>query len=85
MFGCLRQKLAFGGELSGHFYFRDSFNTDSGAVAFACLLTILSKQDRPLSELMKPYQRYAQSGEINTAFILDVLLALLALVSRGKL
>ncbi|MFT3787057.1 MAG: phosphomannomutase/phosphoglucomutase [Tepidisphaeraceae bacterium] len=58
-------KAVFGGELSGHFYFRDSFNTDSGAVAFACLLSVLSKQDKPLSELMKPYKRYAQSGEIN--------------------
>lgn len=55
----------FGGELSGHFYFRDSFNTDSGAVAFACLLSVLSKQDKPLSELIAPFKRYAQSGELN--------------------
>jgi phosphomannomutase len=55
----------FGGELSGHFYFRDSFNTDSGAIAFACLLSILSKQSGPLSGLVKPLKRYAQSGELN--------------------
>ncbi len=55
----------FGGELSGHFYFRDSFNTDSGAVAFAVLLSILSQQQKPLSELIAPMRRYAQSGEVN--------------------
>jgi phosphomannomutase len=58
-------KGCFGGELSGHFYFRDSFNTDSGAVAFACLLSVLSKQDKPLSKLMSEFKRYAQSGEVN--------------------
>jgi phosphomannomutase len=55
----------FGGELSGHFYFRDSFNTDSGAIAFACLLSILSKQSGPLSALVQPLKRYPQSGELN--------------------
>jgi phosphomannomutase len=55
----------FGGELSGHFYFRDNFNADSGAIAFACLLTVLSQQDKPLSELMKSYYKYSQSGEVN--------------------
>jgi phosphomannomutase len=58
-------KGVFGGELSGHFYFRDSFNTDSGAVAFACLLSILSKTDKTLSQLIQPLKRYAQSGELN--------------------
>jgi len=55
----------FGGELSGHFYFRDSFNTDSGAIAFAVLLSIVSASNKPLSELIRPMRRYAQSGEIN--------------------
>ncbi|MCS7033469.1 MAG: phosphomannomutase/phosphoglucomutase [Phycisphaerae bacterium] len=55
----------FGGELSGHFYFRDNFNADSGAIAFACLLSVLSAQDQPMSELMKPFYKYSQSGEIN--------------------
>src|SRR5215213_4608271 len=58
-------KAVFGGELSGHLYFRDNFYADSAAIAFACLLSILSKQDKPLSELMKPFYKYAQSGEIN--------------------
>jgi phosphomannomutase len=58
-------KAVFGGELSGHFYFRDNFFADSGAIAFARLLSVLSAQDKPLSELIKPLKRYAQSGEIN--------------------
>ena len=37
----------------------------SGAIAFARLLSVLSNQDKPLSQLIKPLQRYAQSGEIN--------------------
>jgi phosphomannomutase len=55
----------FGGELSGHFYFRDNFFADSGAIAFARLLTVLSNQPKPLSEVMRPLRRYFQSGEIN--------------------
>ena len=55
----------FGGELSGHFYFRDNFNADSGAIAFACLLSVLSQQDQPLSQLMAPFYKYKQSGEVN--------------------
>ncbi|CAN5669856.1 phosphomannomutase/phosphoglucomutase [soil metagenome] len=58
-------KAVFGGELSGHFYFRDNFFADSGAIAFARLLSVLSAQKQPLSQLMKPLQRYSQSGEIN--------------------
>ena len=38
-------KAVFGGELSGHFYFRDNFFADSGAIAFARLLSVLSDQD----------------------------------------
>ncbi|MHC4295359.1 MAG: phosphomannomutase/phosphoglucomutase [Planctomycetota bacterium] len=55
----------FGGELSGHFYFRDNFNTDSGAIAFATALTVISSQDKPLSELVAPFKRYSHSGEMN--------------------
>jgi phosphomannomutase len=58
-------KAVFGGELSGHFYFRDNFFADSGAIAFARLLSVLSAQTKPLSELMAPLHRYTQSGEIN--------------------
>jgi phosphomannomutase len=55
----------FGGELSGHFYFRDNFNADSGAIAFARVLSILSQTRGTLSELVKPFQTYFQSGELN--------------------
>jgi phosphomannomutase len=55
----------FGGELSGHFYFRDNFFADSGAIAFARLLSIVSAQPKPLSGLMAPLRRYSQSGEVN--------------------
>lgn len=55
----------FGGELSGHFYFRDNFNADSGAIAFARVLSVLSAQSGPMSGLIDPLRRYAHSGEIN--------------------
>ena len=55
----------FGGELSGHLYFRDNFYADSAACAFARLLSIVSAQDKPFSQLMDQYYRYSQSGEIN--------------------
>ncbi len=55
----------FGGELSGHFYFRDNFCTDSGAIAFAVTLSMLGQGDAPISELIAPFRRYPQSGEIN--------------------
>jgi phosphomannomutase len=55
----------FGGELSGHFYFRDNFNCDSGAIALASAVTVLSAAPGPLGRLIAPLQRYAHSGEIN--------------------
>jgi len=58
----------FGGELSGHFYFRDSFKTDSGAIVFAVTSSVLSGfggGDMPLSQILKPLLRYYSSGEIN--------------------
>jgi phosphomannomutase len=58
-------KAVFGGELSGHFYFRDNFYADSGAIAFARVLSVLSSQSKPLGELVAPLHRYSQSGEVN--------------------
>jgi len=55
----------FGGELSGHFYFRDNYNCDSGAIAFATAVSVLAAHDRPFSEVMAPLHRYTHSGEIN--------------------
>ncbi len=55
----------FGGELSGHFYFRDNFYTDSGAIAFASIVSRLAEGGGPMSVQIAPARRYAQSGEIN--------------------
>ena len=55
----------FGGEHSGHYYFRDNYRADSGLVASLVVLEVLSREDRPLSEILAPYRRYADSGEIN--------------------
>jgi phosphomannomutase len=56
----------FGGEHSGHYYFRDNYRADSGVITALLVLELLSKSDRPLSELLRPFRRYADSGEINT-------------------
>ncbi|HLI23717.1 MAG TPA: phosphomannomutase/phosphoglucomutase, partial [Acidimicrobiales bacterium] len=56
----------FGGEHSGHYYFRDNYRADSGAIAALVVLELISAAGRPLSELRKQYERYADSGEINT-------------------
>jgi phosphomannomutase len=55
----------FGGELSGHFYYRDNFYADSGMITLVHILNILSETEAPLSELIRPLRRYAGSGEIN--------------------
>jgi phosphomannomutase len=57
---------AFGGEHSAHYYFRDNWRADSGSIAALLVLEQLSKAGVPLSELRKPFDRYAASGEINT-------------------
>ena len=58
---------AFGGEHSGHYYFRDNYRADSGLIAAVVILELLSVSGTALSELRKPFERYADSGEINTA------------------
>jgi phosphomannomutase len=57
----------FGGEHSGHYYFKENFRADSGIIAAVVVLELMSKADVPLSELRTPFERYADSGEINTA------------------
>jgi phosphomannomutase len=56
----------FGGEHSGHYYFRDNWRADSGIIAALVVLAQLSQAGVPLSELRRPFERYAASGEINT-------------------
>jgi phosphomannomutase len=55
----------FGGEHSGHYYFRDNYRADSGILAMLILLRVMSEDGRPLSQLRRAYEPYAQSGEIN--------------------
>jgi phosphomannomutase len=57
----------FGGEHSGHYYFRDNYRADSGLIAAVIALGELSKANVPLSELLRPLRRYSDSGEINSS------------------
>jgi phosphomannomutase len=56
----------FGGEHSGHFYFRDFWRADSGMLAALHLLAALAEQERPLSALLADYTRFVASGEVNS-------------------
>jgi phosphomannomutase len=56
----------FGGEHSGHFYFRDFWYADSGMLTALHTLAALGTSDRTLSGLLTEYSRYSQSGEINS-------------------
>ncbi len=61
-----RTGAVFGGEHSGHFYFKDFFLADSGMVAALHVMAALVEDGGPLSALMAQYERYASSGEINS-------------------
>jgi phosphomannomutase len=56
----------FGGEHSGHFYFRDFWRADSGMLAALHVLAALAETDRPLSALLAEFSRYVATGEINS-------------------
>ncbi len=60
------RQAVFGGEHSGHFYFRDFWFADSGMLAALHVLAALGGQQGPLSELLAQYSRYVSSGEINS-------------------
>jgi phosphomannomutase len=55
----------FGGELSGHFYYRDNFYADSGMITLVHVINIISEANIPISELISPLRRYHSSGEMN--------------------
>jgi phosphomannomutase len=61
-----RTGAIFGGEHSGHFYFAEFWNADSGMLAALHTLAALGTYDGPLSQLLASYDRYAASGEINS-------------------
>jgi len=57
----------FGGEVTGHYYFRDNFYADNGFIPALLILELMSKKGQPLHDLLKPLaERYFISGEINT-------------------
>ncbi len=60
------QNAIFGGEHSGHFYFRDHYYADSGLIALLVVLELISQEGKPVSELLRPLDRRFRSGEINS-------------------
>ncbi|HPC11738.1 MAG TPA: hypothetical protein PK112_06520 [candidate division Zixibacteria bacterium] len=61
-----KHNAIFGGEHSGHFYFRDNWFADSGLIAFLVCLELLSEERRPLDEVVRDLDPYVRSGEINS-------------------
>lgn len=55
----------FGGELSGHFYYRDNYYADSGLITLTHVLNVVSSTDATVSEMIKPLRRYYCTGEVN--------------------
>jgi phosphomannomutase len=61
------EDAVFGGEVSGHYYFREFSQADSGVVPFLLMLELMSKRGQKLSEILAPYrERYFLTGELNT-------------------
>lgn len=61
-----KHQAIFGGEHSGHFYFRDNWFADSGLIAFLVCLELISMENRPLHELVRQIDPYVRSGELNS-------------------
>ncbi len=61
-----KNNAAFGGEHSGHFYFRDNYFADSGIIAMLTVAELVARQEKPISELLAPIDPYVRSGEINS-------------------
>jgi phosphomannomutase len=77
-----KEDAAFGGEVSGHYYFREFSQADSGVVPFLLMLELVSKRGKKLSEILAPYrERYFLTGELNTP-VADVPLKLQELKER---
>jgi phosphomannomutase len=77
-----KDDATFGGEVSGHYYFRDFSQADSGVVPFLLMLELISKRGQKLSEILEPLRsRYFITGEINTP-VSDVALKLQELKER---
>jgi phosphomannomutase len=77
-----QEDAAFAGEVSGHYYFRDYFQADSGVVPMLLMLELVSRKERRLSEILAPYrERYFLTGELNTP-VTDVAVKLQELKER---
>jgi phosphomannomutase len=77
-----KEDAAFGGEVSGHYYFRDFSQADSGVVPFLLMLDVISRKGRKLSEILAPYRStYFITGELNNP-VADVALKLQELKER---
>jgi len=77
-----KEDAAFAGEVSGHYYFRDFSQADSGVVPFLLVLELVSRKGRKLSEILRAYrERYFITGELNTP-VADVPLKLQELKER---
>ena len=77
-----KEEAAFGGEISGHYYFRDFSQADSGVIPFLLMIELISKRGKRLSEILAPYRdRYFLTGELNTP-VADVALKLQELKER---
>jgi len=61
-----KHNAVFGGEHSGHFYFRNNWFADSGLIALVVCLELISQEGRPLSDLVRSIDTYVRSGEINS-------------------
>ena len=77
-----KEDATFAGEVSGHYYFRDFSQADSGVVPFLLMLELVSRKGTKLSEILRPYrERYFITGELNTP-VADVPLKLQELKER---
>ncbi len=76
------EDAAFAGEVSGHYYFRDFTQADSGVIPFLLMLDLVSRRGKKLSEILAPYrERYFLTGELNTP-VADVAFTLQELEER---
>ena len=81
---------AFGGEHSGHYYFRDNWRADSGMIAAVVILAAMCDSGKSLSDLVAPLRRYRASGEINatvadTTVVIDHVAGVYADASQDRL
>jgi len=77
-----QEDAAFGGEVSGHYYFRDFTQADTGVVPFLMMLELISRRGQKLSEILAPFRsQYFITGELNTP-VSDVALKLQELKER---